>query len=62
MPKIIHTGDIHLDAPFSLSDVQKARMRKNELRETFENLILFAKNEGNVFPYSQKKTEKTIDL
>ena len=45
MPKIIHTGDIHLDAPFSLSDVQKARMRKNELRETFENLILFAKNE-----------------
>ena len=45
MPKIIHTGDIHLDAPFSLSDVQKARMRKNELKETFANLVLFAKNE-----------------
>ncbi len=45
MPRIIHTGDIHLDAPFSLSDLRKARMRKNELRETFAGLILFAKNE-----------------
>ena len=31
MPKIIHTADIHLDAPFSLLDVQKAQVRKNEL-------------------------------
>lgn len=45
MPKIIHTADIHLDAPFSLLDVQKAQVRKNELRGTFASLILYAKTE-----------------
>ena len=45
MPKIIHTADIHLDAPFSLFDVQKAQVRKNELRGTFSSLILLAKTE-----------------
>ena len=45
MLRIIHTGDIHLDAPFALSDVRKARMRKNELRETFAAMIRFAKTE-----------------
>lgn len=28
MVKIIHTGDIHLDAPFSLYDPRKAQARK----------------------------------
>ena len=45
MPKIIHTADIHLDAPFSMLDVQKAQVRKNELRGAFSSLILFAKTE-----------------
>lgn len=45
MPKIIHTADLHLDAPFSLFDVQKAQVRKNELRGTFASLILYAKTE-----------------
>ncbi|MBE6664643.1 MAG: DNA repair exonuclease [Ruminococcaceae bacterium] len=45
MPKIIHTADVHLDAPFSLLDVQKAQMRKNELRETFASIVLLAKTE-----------------
>ena len=45
MPKIIHTADVHLDAPFSLLDVQKAQMRKNELRETFASIVLLAKSE-----------------
>lgn len=45
MPKIIHAADIHLDAPFSLCDVQKAQVRKNELRGAFSSLILFAKTE-----------------
>ena len=45
MPKIIHAADIHLDAPFSLLDVQKAQVRKNELRGAFASLILFAKTE-----------------
>ncbi len=45
MAKIIHTADIHLDAPFSMLDVQKAQVRKNELRGAFSSLILFAKTE-----------------
>ncbi len=45
MPRIIHAADIHLDAPFSIFDVQKAQMRKNELRETFQSLIQYAKTE-----------------
>ena len=45
MPKIIHAADIHLDAPFSLFDVQKAQVRKNELRGTFASLILLARTE-----------------
>jgi len=45
MPKIIHTADVHLDAPFSLLDVQKSQIRKNELRDTFASIILLAKSE-----------------
>ncbi len=45
MAKIIHAADIHLDAPFSLLDVQKAQIRKNELRDAFCSLISFAKTE-----------------
>ncbi len=45
MPKIIHAADIHLDAPFSILDVQKAQVRKNELRGAFSSLVLFAKLE-----------------
>ena len=69
MPKIIHAGDIHLDAPFSLFDVQKAQMRKNELRDTFANLIQFAKTEkadlvilsGDLFD-SGFVTKETVSL
>ncbi len=45
MAKIIHAADIHLDAPFSLFDVQKAQVRKNELRGAFTSMILYAKTE-----------------
>ena len=45
MVKIIHTADIHLDSPFSLLDVQKAQMRKNELRETFSSIVKLAESE-----------------
>lgn len=45
MPRILHTADLHLDAPFSLHDVQKAQIRKNEMRGTFASLILLAKTE-----------------
>ena len=45
MAKIIHTADIHLDSPFSLLDVQKSKMRKNELRETFSEIVRLAESE-----------------
>ena len=45
MVKIIHTADIHLDSPFSLLDVQKSQMRKNELRETFSAIVKLAESE-----------------
>jgi len=45
MAKIIHTADVHLDAPFSLLDVQKAQTRKNELRETFASIVQLAESE-----------------
>ncbi len=46
MAKIIHTADVHLDAPFSLLDVQKAQIRKNELRETFASIVHLAESEN----------------
>lgn len=39
MLKIFHTADIHLDAPFSLSDPIEAEKRRTELRSTFCSLI-----------------------
>ncbi|MBQ0125894.1 MAG: DNA repair exonuclease [Clostridiales bacterium] len=45
MVKILHAADIHLDAPFSLYDVQKAQVRKSELRGTFTSLMMYAKME-----------------
>ena len=42
MVKILHTADLHLDSPFSLLDVEKAKQRKNELRGTFVNLVKYA--------------------
>ncbi|MBQ9748221.1 MAG: DNA repair exonuclease [Clostridia bacterium] len=45
MPKIIHAADVHLDAPFSILDIQKAQVRKNELRAAFSSLVLFARTE-----------------
>lgn len=70
MPKIIHAADIHLDAPFSILDVQKAQVRKNELRGAFSSLILFAKTEkadvvilsGDLFDSGFATKETTAQL
>ena len=43
MIKIIHTGDIHLDSPFSGLDVRRAEVRKNELRAAFVTMMNYAK-------------------
>lgn len=45
MLKILHTGDIHLDAPFSGLDVKLAGQRRDELRRTFSRIIEYAAEE-----------------
>lgn len=43
--KIIHTGDIHLDSPFTSFDPIEAEKRRNTLRSAFSSMILYAKTE-----------------
>ena len=43
--KIIHTGDIHLDSPFTSLNPIEAEKRRNALRAAFSSLILYAKTE-----------------
>ena len=43
MLKIIHTGDIHLDSPFSGLDEKHAEIRRTELRGTFSSLMTYAR-------------------
>lgn len=46
MAKILHIGDIHLDSPFSLFDVEKSQARRRELRATFSSVMMYAKMKG----------------
>ena len=46
MIKIIHTGDVHLDAPFTLEDPSRARERRDELRDSFRALTSYIRTEG----------------
>lgn len=39
MVKIMHIGDVHLDSPFSCSDMRKAELRKIELRSAFSSVL-----------------------
>ncbi|MBQ4136607.1 MAG: metallophosphoesterase, partial [Clostridia bacterium] len=39
MIKLIHTADLHLDSPFSMLDLQKSEIRRQEMRDSFEALI-----------------------
>ncbi len=41
--RIFHTGDIHLDSPFSRLDLQSAQTRRRELRGVFTSMMLYAK-------------------
>lgn len=50
MLKIFHTADVHLDAPFSLSDPIEAEKRRTGLRSTFCSMIHAARRmEADVF-------------
>jgi DNA repair exonuclease len=46
MPKIIHCADVHLDAPFTLSNAEQSEKRRTELRSTFTSLVMYAKTVG----------------
>ncbi len=43
MLKILHTGDIHLDCPFSSMTVRQAEIRRNELRSAFTSMMTYAR-------------------
>lgn len=44
--KILHTGDIHLDSPFSRLDTRKAEIRREELRSSFSAMFSYARKNG----------------
>lgn len=43
--KIIHTGDLHLDSPFSSLDPSSSEKRRGALRAAFSSLVILAKTE-----------------
>lgn len=43
MIKIFHTGDVHLDTPFSGLEPRLAAKRREELRETFARMVDYAR-------------------
>ena len=45
MLRILHTGDIHLDSPFSGLDPNTAEVRRNELRAAFTSMLHYARTE-----------------
>ena len=44
--KIVHTGDIHLDTPFSVMNPALSEQRRNDLRTSFSQLVSFAADNG----------------
>ncbi len=50
MPTFVHTGDIHLDTPFSANFNQKQmQTRRREVMETFRSIVLAAKERDFLF-------------
>ncbi len=44
--RILHTGDVHLDSPFSGLDAHRSEVRRSELRGTFTSLMTYARTEN----------------
>ena len=44
MLKILHTGDVHLDSPFSKLDIGHAQIRRAELRSSFSAMIQYVRS------------------
>lgn len=45
MIKILHTGDIHLDSPFTSVSGEVAARRRNEVKQTFQRMFDYAEKE-----------------
>ena len=43
--RFIHTGDLHLDSPFSRLPIEKSEERRREMRETFGKLMQLVREE-----------------
>lgn len=69
MLKILHTGDIHLDSPFSRLDARRAEIRRGELRASFSAMMRFAREHavdliliaGDLFD-NESVTRETVAL
>jgi len=69
MLKILHCADIHLDTPFSLGNLQIAEQRRAELRSSFVNMMMYAKDNavnillicGDLFD-SNEPTPATLEM
>lgn len=46
MVKILHTGDVHLDSPFTLEDASRSQARRSELRTAFSSMMSYIKTSG----------------
>ncbi|MBQ4605716.1 MAG: DNA repair exonuclease [Clostridia bacterium] len=46
MLKVLHTGDLHLDAAFASLDTRRAQIRKNEMRAAFTSMMTYARMNG----------------
>lgn len=44
--RILHTGDLHLDSPFSGLDIAGAERRRREMRDTFSRMMRYARAEA----------------
>lgn len=69
MLRILHTGDVHLDSPFSGLDPMTAEVRRTELRAAFSSVFFYARQEkvdlilitGDLFD-AEFATRETIAL
>ena len=70
MAKIIHTGDLHLDSPFTSLSNEEAKARRASLREVFSKIIDVANSEsvdvlilaGDVFDAPSLRPESANSL
>lgn len=70
MIKVLHTGDLHLDSPFSGLDIKKSELRRREQRSLFVSLMSYVRTSeidllliaGDLFDYGfvSRETISTV--